>query len=336
MTRTLLPRVAGAVVACALALSGCTAASDDDGEVVPAGELVPAPPKDPDAVPVVVDSDLAPDDLVALAYLMRHPSVEVLAVTVPETGMVTCPLGVDVAHDLMDAVGVDRVPVSCGRTPRGRHGTPFPATWSRAALDSGLERDVVWTTDDHPRTPVELIGRLARTHPALEVVALGPATELAALLREDPASYGRIDRIVAMTGVVDGPPQDDRAGEWNAAADPDALAEVLAGPVPVAIVPHEVVPAGSPDGMRAPVVGGIGVLTPLPTPRFWDLATAAWFTLPEAGTTEPGTWTVALTGEPGRLSRAGDGDDRVVTALDADVLDEGYREVFAFTETDVR
>ena len=68
-------------------------------------------------------------------------------------------------------------------------------------------------------------------------------TEVAATLRDEPEGYGRIDRIVAMTGVVEGPPQDDVAGEWNAAADPDSLAEVLAGPVPVTVVPHEVAPA---------------------------------------------------------------------------------------------
>lgn len=324
-----LPRMAGALVACALALSSCTSAADDDGEVQPPGELAPPAAKEGGAVDVVVDTDLAPDDLVALAYLMRHPGVRVLAITVPATGLVTCPAGADLARDLMDAVGAARVPVSCGETERGAHGVPFPAAWSMSALESGLERDFLSSARAHPETPVRLIGRLARQHRHLEVVALGPMTELAALLRADPASYSRIDRIVAMSGVVDGPPQDDRAGEWNAAADPDAVADVLAGPVPVAVVPHEVVPEGSPEGMRAPVVGGIGVLTPLPTPRFWDLATAAWFTLPDAGTTESGTWSVALTDEPGRLTRTGDGDDEVVTDLDTEALDEAYREVFA-------
>jgi len=312
-----------------LALAGCTAAADSDGEVLPSGRLAPPQPGSPDAVDVVVDTDLAPDDLVALAYLMRHPDVRVRAVTVPATGLVACPVGADVARDLMDAVGVERVPVSCGETPRGRHGTPFPASWSMAALDSGFERDSVSTTRSHPLRPPALVARLARRHPGLEVVALGPLTELAALLREDPASYARLGRVVAMAGVVDGPPQDDRAGEWNAAADPDALARVLDGPVPVTLVPHEVVPPGSPDGMRAPVVGGIGVLTPLPAPRFWDLATAAWSTLPGAGTTASGTWSVAQVGEPGRLTRTGAGDDLVVTGLDAAALDEAYRRVFA-------
>jgi inosine-uridine nucleoside N-ribohydrolase len=131
-----------------------------------------------------------------------------------------------------------------------------------------------------------------------------------------------------MTGVADGPSQQDGIGEWNAAADPDALAEVLAGPVPVTIVPDEVVPAGPPDGTRAPVVGAIGVLTSAPSPKFWDTATAGVLTDPSLATTSTGTWTVELTGDPGRLHRSGDGHVSVATALDTDALDDLYREAF--------
>lgn len=323
--------LAALALATGLLTSGCVAAaSDDDGDAVPPGDLAPAPAKRADALDVVVDTDLAPDDLVALAYLLRHPGVRVHAVTVPSTGLVWCPGGVDLAHDLMTAVGVEPAPISCGTTERGPHGIPFPSSWSvSAASDSGLVRDHETWRETHPLAPPELIGRLAAEHPGLQVVALGPATELAALLERDPASYARIARVVTMTGVAEGPGQEDGVGEWNAAADPDALAAVLAGPVPVTVVPHEVAPVGSPAGMRAPVVGAIGVLNAAPSPRFWDLATAAYLTRPEAGRAHTGTWTVDLDDEPGRLTRTGDGDDEVVTELDTERLDAAYREVFA-------
>ncbi len=207
-------------------------------------------PKSADAVPVVVDSDLAPDDLVSLAYLLRHPDVEVLAVTVPTTGLVTCPAGVDLATDLMRS---RRCRAGAGLVrrdaPRRRTASPFPTLWSMGALtDNGLRRDDADTSTPVEEAPPELIARLAGEHPGLTLVALGPMTEVAATLREEPEGYGRIDRIVAMTGVVEGPPQDDVAGEWNAAADPDSLAEVLAGPVPVTVVPHEVAPARAARG----------------------------------------------------------------------------------------
>lgn len=328
MRRRLAPALAAALLA-GLA-TGCTAAYDGDGELRPPGDLAPIPAKRADAVDVVVDTDLAPDDLVALAYLLRHPGVRVHAITVPTTGLVNCPVGIDLAHDLMTAVDVSPVPISCGTNPRGPQGIAFPRSWSYAAAsDSGLTRIVGTWNETTPASPPELIGRLAAEHPGLQVIALGPATELAAMLRTSPRAYGRIARIVAMTGVVTGPPQDDTAGEWNAAADPDSLAAVLAGPVPVTVVPHEVVPEGQPAGVRAPVVGGLGVLTPAPTPRFWDLATAGYFTEPATATTVSASLTVDLTGEPGRLTRTGPGPHEVVTSLDAERLDAAYADVFA-------
>lgn len=319
------------VVGLLVATTGCTAAYDDDGEVM-GGRLAPPPAKAADAVEVVVDTDLAPDDLVALAYLLRSPRVRVLAITVPTTGEVDCPAGVDLAGDLMKAVDVPPVPIACGRAPRGAHGTPFPLQWVLAAVnESGLERD---STDepDSARAVAEpadrLIIRLAEEHPGLVVAALGPVTELAAALRRDPDGYARLGGIVAMTGVVEGPSQQDGIGEWNAAADPDALAEVLAGPVPVTVVPNEAVPVGPPAGTRAPVVGAIGVFTPAPTPRFWDVATAGVLSDPSVARTESGSWTVELTGDVGRLHPAGDGANAVVTDLDTDALDDLYREAF--------
>ena len=66
-----------------LLASGCTAAFDNDGEARNGGPLAAAAAKRADAAPVVIDSDLAPDDLVAIAYLLRHPAVRV----VPQQGV---------------------------------------------------------------------------------------------------------------------------------------------------------------------------------------------------------------------------------------------------------
>jgi hypothetical protein len=163
------------------------------------------------------------------------------------------------------------------------------------------------------------------------VVALGPLTELAALRRDDPASYRRIAGITTMAGVV-GEPQDatEGVGEWNAAADPVPFAEVLAGPVPVTVVPDDPVPPGVPAGLRAPVVGRLGVGTAIESPAYWDLATAGLFATPDAATeVRTGAWTADVDGARGTLHRTGArGRVRVVTGLDAAALDAAYATVF--------
>lgn len=304
--------------------AGCAANADDDA--AQPDRLAPVE-RSVDATPVVVDTDLAGDDLVALAFLLRHPDVEVRAVTVAATGLVGCDPGVDLVADLFSALDAEPVPVACGRAEPGPGGRPWPQAWVAAAGGgSGLTRDDgSWQPQDVSAT--ELIGRLAEDRGAGEapvVVALGPLTNLADLARSAPRAYARLGGIQVMAGSVDGPLLDGVA-EWNAAADPEAFAEVLAGPAPVTVVPEDAVPDGTPDALDAPVVAPIAAAVALPA--WWDLATTAALVAPDAARVETGRW-VLDPAEPGRLRRAGDGEVRVVRSLDADLLDAAYRLAF--------
>ncbi|HSU03187.1 MAG TPA: nucleoside hydrolase [Nocardioides sp.] len=312
-------------------LAACSpAASDADGEVFVPGPMTPAAEKRPDAVPVVVDTDLAPDDLAALALLLRHPGVRVVGITVPQTGQLDC-RGIGLLTDFFDALATDPPPVSCGTTPRGDEGVQFPPEWGAGAmLTSGLPREAANADLTPVDTPAaELITRLARRHDDLRIVALAPLTEVAAVLRRHPSAYSRIDGIVTMAGSVRSASHASGVAEWNAGADPVPLAEVLAGPVPVTVVPDDPVPPGAPAGLAGPVVGGLGRVPHFESPKYWDLATAGVLVAGSAATTtDQGAWTVDTDRDRGRLRRTGDGTVQVVTDLDAEALDEVYRSVF--------
>ena len=131
-----------------------------------------------------------------------------------------------------------------------------------------------------------------------------------------------------MAGAVDSPSHASGVAEWNAGADPVPFAEVVAGPVPLTVVPDDPVPRGAPVALAGPVVGGLGRAAGFESPAYWDLATAGVFVAPDAATTESGAWSVDTTADRGRLTRPGDGPVRVVTELDAAALDEVYRSVF--------
>ena len=79
---------------------------------------------------------MAPDDVVAIASLLRDPSVEILAITVTGTGEAHCAGGMSVARSIVTMLREAPLPVTCGReTPFGE-AQPFPAAW-RAGADSG-------------------------------------------------------------------------------------------------------------------------------------------------------------------------------------------------------
>jgi hypothetical protein len=314
-------------------VSGCTAAYDNDGEARGSGRMAPAPAKATDAVPVVIDSDLAPDDLAAITYLARHPGVRVVGITVPTTGMVTCTNGgLQLLADLFAAIEARSVPVACGVTPRPDGAVAFPRAWCEGVVgDSGLPHLGLMPYTPSRESAADFLSREATSVDNLHVVALAPLTELATVRRDHPAAYRRIAGITTMAGIVDGESHDagKGVGEWNAAADPAAFDVVLAGSVPITVVPDDPVPDGVPAGMDAPVVGALGVGTTIESPAYWDLATAGLFTLPTAGTAAvDGAWRADVRNDRGRLHRAGPGHVRVVTALDTAALDDAYAAVF--------
>jgi Inosine-uridine preferring nucleoside hydrolase len=243
-------------------------------------------------------------------------------VTVAATGLVGCDAGVRVVAGLFVALQETRRPVACGRASAGPGGAHFPAAWREAAeVGTGI-RSVDATPD--PRDAVALISDHAQATERLVVVALGPLTNLADLAHARPEDYRRLAGVHAMAGSVAGPLVDGVA-EWNAAADPDALAAVLAAPAPLTLVPEDAVPVGTPRALEGPVVGRVAAAVDYP--KWWDLAATAVLVAPDAGEWETGGWTLDDS-EPGRLRRDGDGSVRVYRTLHMAALEAAYDEGF--------
>jgi inosine-uridine nucleoside N-ribohydrolase len=249
-----------AAVACAMLVAAC--ASADEGSAPstagpPAATSVgttTATTVSPDAdgdgdgagdgrVPLVVDTDLASDDVLALLYLVSHPRVDLLAVTVTGAGEVTCPRGADLARGLLTSLGHGDVPVACGRTTPLTGDRAFPSEW-RAAADKayGLALRTVQPPDDAPDA-VELLTTTVTAFPGVTVLALGPLTNVAEALRADDRLASSITRLVLMGGAVDvagnvQPPgaSEPLPAEWNLYVDPTAAAEVIAADAPVTLV----------------------------------------------------------------------------------------------------
>jgi len=304
-------------------LAGCAVPYDDDGEMTSTGQLDGAVSLSADATPVVVDTDLGGDDLVALAFLLRHPSVRVEAVTIAGTGLVGCDPGVDLVADLFTALHLDPVPVACGREEAGPGAAQLPQDWRDvAATGSGLPRSDTTLTPVRESAP-ELIGSLAKEIDGLVVVALGPMTNLADLASARD-ELSRLAGIHAMGGSVGGPLLDGVA-EWNVAADPEAFATVLVTGVPLTVVPEDAIPEGSPAALSAPVVGNIA--STMDYPKWWDLATVAALVAPPTNV-DKGAWRLDPA-EPGRLVRTEDGPIRMVRSLDAATLESEYELAFS-------
>lgn len=85
--------------------------------------------------PIIVDTDMSSDDIMALTYLLERHDVSVRAITVEGTGVADGRPGAQNALRLIRALGIRRdIPVAFGRV-RPLDGTAtFPRSW-RATAD---------------------------------------------------------------------------------------------------------------------------------------------------------------------------------------------------------
>ncbi len=184
---------------------------------------------------VVLDTDLAFDDIMALLYLLRRDDVSVDAVTVAGTGEAHCDPGVRNAQALLALGGSPDTPVACGRETPLDGSNAFPDEW-RVAVDDLSMLDLPQVSGEaDPRGAAGLL--LDSLDGETTLITLGPLTNVAEALRVDPTLAERVPTFVAMAGAIDvAGNAPGEVAEYNVWADPLAAKEVIEG-MGVALVP---------------------------------------------------------------------------------------------------
>jgi pyrimidine-specific ribonucleoside hydrolase len=177
-------------------------------------------------LPLVVDTDMGADDVLALLYLLQRPDIELRAVTVSGTGIAHCDSGVGLARALLAELGREQVQVACGRTTPLQGDHTLPPLWREAprrAFGLPLELDLAAAAPD----ATEAL-RAATAAGPITILALGPLTNLGAALQADAALAAQVERLVVMGGALDVPGNlgaaaaDNITAEWNMYVDPVA------------------------------------------------------------------------------------------------------------------
>jgi inosine-uridine nucleoside N-ribohydrolase len=296
--------------------------------------LTPAPA----ATPVVIDADMAADDLMAILYLLMRPDVSVKAVTVTGTGLAYCVDGTRHALGLVALAGGGDIPVACGREEPLQGHNAFPSSW-RSATKSfpGLTLPEGGTVSD--QTAVELLISTIESSPQKVVLlTLGPLTNVAEALQHCPELVENLQMIYIMGGAIDVPGViANRLAEWNIWVDPHAANLVLESGAPIRLVPLDatnMVPVtrsfyeALEDNHFTPEATAVfDLLTGTPTIYlgggiyFWDQLTAAILADESLTTFETRRLSVIEEGsdEIGRTLKTADGAE-VRVAVSADAL----------------
>ncbi|GMV97641.1 MAG: purine nucleosidase [Phycisphaerae bacterium] len=187
--------------------------------------------------PILIDTDMGVDDALAIALALAGGGLE-LAGLVSVGGNVPLDQATGNIGRVLAGLGLeDFPPVGVGLDQTGGL---KDATGIFGA--DGLGETHLAVPDDYrTQSYVEVYERCLERHgEALVIAAIGPLTNLAALLRERPDLLRRAGRIIIMGGAVWCPGNVTRWAEFNFYRDPRAAAEVLSAGLPVTLVPLDV------------------------------------------------------------------------------------------------
>jgi pyrimidine-specific ribonucleoside hydrolase len=195
----------------------------------------------PAATPVIIDTDMGSDDVMAIALLLAHREIPIEAITVVN-GLAHVSAGAANARRLVQASGRGPIPVFEGRETPLQRTADFPREW-REGSDRPLNAATPTATNKE-RGEIWLVHRLQDASHPVRILALGPLTNVALALAQ--ANPKAVEEIVIMGGAFRVPGNlgdggafktTNTSAEWNLFVDPEAAARVFRAGVPLRIVP---------------------------------------------------------------------------------------------------
>jgi pyrimidine-specific ribonucleoside hydrolase len=184
--------------------------------------------------PVVMDVDTGTDDALAILYAVRHPDLDVRAISCV-TGNAALDQVVINTCKVLDAAGAGDIPVAAGAADplveRSRRESSSHGADGLAGIQLPETR-----RRSSPLHAVDLLQKLIMDSPEpVSLVTLAPKTNAALLLQKHPTVAARIAQIIFMGGAVN-----RRTAEFNVWQDPEAAKIVIESPIPIIMYGLEV------------------------------------------------------------------------------------------------
>jgi len=190
--------------------------------------------------PLYLDCDPGVDDAVALGYLLASPAVRLVGIGTVSGNLAAAPAARN-ALDLIALAGQPDIPVAIGAHDHLSHGFGGGAPHVHGLNGIGDVELPRSTREPKPGHAADLLLELSHTHSGeLEILAIGPLTNLALALQTDPTLAERIRAVTVMGGAGIAPGNITAVAEANIGNDPEAAAAVFAADWDVTLVPLDV------------------------------------------------------------------------------------------------
>ena len=188
--------------------------------------------------PTLIDTDPGLDDALALAFALRSSALDIRAITVVAGNV---PLSVCTANALrvLEVFAADNPPpvyAGCAEplSPRVCRAEHVHAADGIGGVSGAYPIRRLGLEGGHAAAAMIELARRYRGD--LVLIALGPLTNVAVALQQDPEAMHGIRELVVMGGSIDGSGNATPHAEFNFYSDPIAAREVVRSDLPVTLV----------------------------------------------------------------------------------------------------
>jgi len=210
--------------------------------ILPSCRIIPEQERKPN---IILDVDMSVDDMMSILYFLSCPDIVIKAITV-ENGVSTVDSGAEIVLRLLNLTGHPEIRVAKGTGQPLAGGNAFPAQWRPSvSRPFGLElppHELKLSEPDAATTITQLINAHKND---ITIMALGPMTNIAQVLLNDPGLAKNINQIYISDGAVDveggiyqeWPQINNCVSGWNLWVDARAAGIVFSCGAPVVLVP---------------------------------------------------------------------------------------------------
>jgi pyrimidine-specific ribonucleoside hydrolase len=204
------------------------------------------------AKPLIIDTDVGVDDVIAMLYLLQDPQIQIKAITITSNGNAHCKPALRNTLGLLRMMNQPSIPVSCGQENPLMGDHHFPAEILEES--DNLAGAASLLPPPYPNlnklTAVDLLIKTIKETPEpVTILAIGPLTNIAQALKKEPQIKKHIRAIYIMGGAIDVagnipeviPTSENKSAEWNIYIDPLAAHMVMSQQqIPIILIPLDI------------------------------------------------------------------------------------------------
>ncbi len=182
---------------------------------------------------IIIDCDPGIDDSLALLLALQSEEFNVVGITIV-SGNAPATIGAQNALKVLRLVDRLDIPVYIGAEEPLK--VPFESAQDTHGEDGLGNSRIPFVTSVQPKAnAISFIKNTLKQNPNTTVLALGPLTNIALALKEDPNCFAEISRFIIMGGSYRSHGNCSPVAEYNFWCDPDAAKFVFSQNLPVSI-----------------------------------------------------------------------------------------------------